>query len=205
MKITPGKLIAQAYIEQLEAQRLEVEAEARRAQERRESQIIYLHERSRLIDRCLELTLAGKDHVILINMVKARSNGKPLPLYCNDRFLDENTSGRDAFYDLANDLEYGLQLRGTEHLRRSLEEANEPLVVDEMAVPFHTKLALLLFEPDLRKPKIQKELTALQSLETASTPEGDLPSDVMAFLLIDVLVVNLERTQQQLEDKQHNP
>lgn len=74
------------------------------AQEYRESQIKGLKERSRLIDESLSLILEGKDPVILVNMVKARFDGKPLPLHCNDRSLDENTSGRDAFYNLANAL-----------------------------------------------------------------------------------------------------
>lgn len=115
--------IARAVLAHREAQRLSEETREQQAKEYNESQIRHLEDRCRLIDESLSLVLEGKDPVILVNMVKARFNGKPLPLHCNDRSLDENTSGRDAFYNLANDLEYGLQLRGTEHLSRSLANA----------------------------------------------------------------------------------
>lgn len=69
-------------------------------------------------------------------------------------------------------------------------------------MPFHTKLAVHLFDRSLENKEIQDAHAVLQDLEAASTPEGELPSDVMAFLLIDVLVVNFERTQQHIEAKQ---
>lgn len=192
--------IARAFLAQREDQRLAKESRARQAQEYRESQIRDLEERGGLLEQGLDLILEGKDSVILVNMVKARFEDKPLPLHCNDRSLDENTSGRDAFYKLANYLEYGLQLRGTAHVRHSLDRAKEPVVIDGVEIPFHTKLAVHLFDRQLEKPDFQSSLTALQGLETSSTPEGEPPSDVMAFVLIDVLLVNHERTTQQIED-----
>lgn len=194
--------ITRGILAQREAQRHADEARAKQAQEYSESQIRDLEERSGLINESLSLILKDKDPAILVNMAKARFEDKPLPLHCNDRSLDENTSGRDEFYKLANDLEYGLQLRGTAHVRHSLDRAKEPVALDGVEIPFHTKLAAHLFDRQLDEPKIEKAYDALQSLEAASTPEGELPSDVMAFLLIDVLVVNFERTQRQIEDKQ---
>lgn len=82
-----------------------------------------------------------------------------------------------------------------------MDNAKESLVIDGVEVPFHTKLAVHILDRQLDDPKIEKAHAALQSLEAVSTPEGDLPSDVMAFLLIDVSVVNFERTQQQIEAK----